>query len=524
MELSILLTGATGNMGRQALRLLCQQQNFRVKALARDTLLNHKILLPYLKQQNFSVVWGDIYDFETVLEAVHDVDIVLHTGALVSPAADLHPQKAMEVNYGGTLNLLEAIADLGKNDTLYFVNIGTIAETGDRMPPIHWGRIGDPIKPSIYDYYAVSKVAAERIVIESKIKNWVSLRQTGMMSKYMTEIRNPIITHNHLYNVLEYVSDRDSGLLLLNLCRKLRNGKLPGDFWHHIYNIGGGKTCRANSLELISNSFKCFGIKEMGDVFNPRWFATRNFHGHYYLDSDRLNDILEFRTDSMNYFYDSFEKGYGYLTHISRAAAKIPPIQGLIKKGVKATFKRLAYEKHGTMHAVKNNLEPKIAAFWSNRQVWEQLPDNLKDFPAFNDWDKVILINHGYPDKNTEALLSLEDVCGAALHRGGKCLSKEMRQGDWRTKLQFRCAFGHTFEASPRLILQGGHWCPVCENKSWNYSERAKVDPFFAEVWTPLHHHQETPYEYPKIVSPENIQNIIQDGKTRKTFVEGSAN
>ena len=35
-----------------------------------------------------------------------------------------------------------------------------VAETGDRMPPVHWGRVGDPIKPSMFDYYAVSKVAA----------------------------------------------------------------------------------------------------------------------------------------------------------------------------------------------------------------------------------------------------------------------------------------------------------------------------------------------------------------------------
>ena len=44
---------------------------------------------------------------------------------------------------------------------------GTVAATGDRMPPIHWGRIGDPLKPSIYDFYAVTKIAGERAVLES---------------------------------------------------------------------------------------------------------------------------------------------------------------------------------------------------------------------------------------------------------------------------------------------------------------------------------------------------------------------
>ena len=49
-----------------------------------------------------------------------------------------------------------------------------------------------------------------------------------------------------------------------------------------------------------------------------------------------------------------------------------------------------------------------------------------------------------------------------------------MKIVDWRQKLKFKCAFGHGFEASPRLILEGGHWCPECEMKSWNYGERAK--------------------------------------------------
>ena len=57
-------------------------------------------------------------------------------------------------------NIIDCIRKQGRADQVKFVYIGTVAETGDRMPPIHWGRVGDPIKPSMFDYYAVSKVAA----------------------------------------------------------------------------------------------------------------------------------------------------------------------------------------------------------------------------------------------------------------------------------------------------------------------------------------------------------------------------
>ena len=93
---------------------------------------------------------------------------------------------------------------------------------------------------------------------------------------------------------------------------------------------------------------------------------------------------------------------------------------------------------------------------------------------------------------------------GAAAFRGGELLSDAMETGDWKTGLRFRCAFGHEFEASPRLVLEGGHWCPECERRSWNYGNRARVDPFFAQVWDPLHAPDEL-REYPKTVTASEV-------------------
>ena len=210
--------------------------------------------------------------------------------------ADRYPEAAMRTNYGSTVNIIRAKspAGLGKIKLVY---IGTVAQTGDRMPPIHWGRVGDPIKPSIHDYYAVSKVAAERAVIESGLKYWVSLRQTGIISRKMIEIDDPIIFHNCLDNVLEYVTDKDSGVLLKNCC-----GDLPEDFWGHIYNIGGGPDCRLSTYEMFKTLFELLGIKNLENVLDSKWFALRNFHGQYFLDSDKLNDYLNFRSQGKEYF------------------------------------------------------------------------------------------------------------------------------------------------------------------------------------------------------------------------------
>ncbi len=63
-----------------------------------------------------------------------------------------------------------------------FVYIGTVAETGDRMPPIHWGRVGDPIKPSMFDYYAVSKV---KLYIKSMVSSKLTAEKEELIYSFI---------------------------------------------------------------------------------------------------------------------------------------------------------------------------------------------------------------------------------------------------------------------------------------------------------------------------------------------------
>ena len=198
----VFITGATGTMGLASLKKMLKDSDKQdIVILSLDTERDRKILKPYQNKKGLKIIWGDLTDYDIVLKCVKGCDIILHIAAFVSPAADYHPKQAMKINYGSTRNLINAIYELGQENHTRFVYIGTVAETGDRMPPIHWGRVGDPIKPSIFDYYAVSKVAAERLVIESGLRYWVSLRQTGIIGKAMSEIDDAIIFHLSLIHI-----------------------------------------------------------------------------------------------------------------------------------------------------------------------------------------------------------------------------------------------------------------------------------------------------------------------------------
>lgn len=502
---TIFLTGATGGMGFQGLiRMIESSDIYNTLILARDSEKNRTLLKDYLNTPGLEIVWGDLNDYDTVYKCIEKSQMVLHVAAFVSPAADYYPKQAMKNNYGSTRNLLKAIHDQGRDQEYKFVYIGTVAETGDRMPPIHWGRVGDPIKPSMFDYYAVSKIAAERLVIESDLKYWVSLRQTGIIGPAMSKIRDAIMFHNCFDNVLEYVSDRDSGILLEHLARYDTESTLDEAFWGHIYNIGGGKSCRVSTGDMYKALYGAIGITDLSVILKPKEQATRNFHGHFYLDSNKLENYLHFRHDSIQYYYDSYLKELGGTATAAKVICKLPGGQKLMGSIMGGMFKKIAKSEHGTVHFIEAGLDDKIDAYWGSRKAWEALPDNYNDIEHFTNWDNVIRLDHGYDESKPESELTLDDMRKAAKFRGGECLSSEMKPGDWRTPLEFKCAFGHIFKASPRLVLEGGHWCDECERKSWNYGARAKVDPFFAQVWNPLHEANEM-REYPKEVSELDV-------------------
>lgn len=498
---TVFITGATGGMGFESLKQIVEdidKQNIII--LVRDSEKNKKLLEPYLSQKGLTVKWGDLTNYQNVYDCVKESDIILHIAAFVSPAADYYPEKAMKNNLGSTKNLIDAVIEQGREEEVKFVNIGTVAETGDRMPPVHWGRVGDPLKPSMFDYYAVSKIAAERYVIESGLKYWVSLRQTGIIGKAMASIVDAIMFHNCLDNVLEYVSDRDSGRLMKNLCLYTATEQLSEDFWGHIYNIGGGESCRISTYEMYEKLYGDIGFTNLDHVIDPKWYATKNFHGHFYEDSDKLEEFLHFRSDSLEYFYDAYKENLGATVGVSKLICRLPGGQKFMGAMMKKVFLKQALTEHGTVHFIRDNIVDHIEAYWGSKRAWEKLPAKLSEMKHFKDWDKKIHLDHGYDETKPENELCLDDMNGAAQFRGGQCNSTDMKIGDWAGKLDFTCAFGHTFKASPRLILEGGHWCPECERKSWNYGERAKKDPFFAQVWNPLHEQDEM-REYKKAVS-----------------------
>ncbi|MGI8334281.1 NAD-dependent epimerase/dehydratase family protein [Actinomadura scrupuli] len=465
----VFLTGVTGNWGRYILREFAKRADrFEVTALVLPGEADRAIIARHEDMDGLTVVFGDLLDYAAVEACVRDADFVLHVAAVVSPFADDHPELAHRVNVGSARNIIRAVKARPDPSATGVVMIGSVAETGDRNPPHHWGRVGDPLRVSRYDEYGQSKILAERELVESGLPRWAWLRQTGIFHPGLLEIRDPIMTHSPFAGVMEWVSVEDAARLMANICED----GVPEEFWGGVHNIGGGQTWRLTNWELQTRTSGALGVKDVTKWYDRNWFATRNFHGHWYTDSDRLEELVPFRQDTFD-------------AALARAVAAHPRLKlaGTIPAWMVKHFvlKPLTRRPRGTMAFVRGGDEARINAYFGSRREWEAIGDWSTFRPPRADRTPHLL-DHGYDETKDPARWNTADMVEAAAFRGGRLLSGSMTTGDISTPLEWECTLGHIFTGSPRLILTAGHWCPSCVTDPAGYLQQAERNHFLAQL------------------------------------------
>lgn len=504
------LTGITGNMGKIVFENLLVHKNLHLKVLVRDSSANKKKLSKYENNPNIEIIWGDLLDYSSVFKGIENSDYVVHIGGMVSPFCDKKPYLTLKTNITAAENITKAVLSLPNKDKIKVCYIGSVAETGSRNYPIHWGRTGDPIKASIFDHYAISKIIAERIFVESGIKNWVILRISGIIYPNILKQLEPIVFHVPLNGVLEWCTVEDSGKVIEKMIIEDLNGKLNNkNFWNHFFNVGSGENYRITNYEFEDYILTSLGLPGPKSLFNPDWFALKNFHGHFYADSDNLEDLLHFRENLP--IKDYFTRLTGQIEFYFGLSKYIPHF--LIVPAVKLFMKRLCNtKKFGTLDWKYYKDNDRITAYFGTYEDWEKIGQDwnkfeLKKYETKTSESEKYKLNHGYDENKDESELDINDMKKAAEFRGGELLSETMKKGDLQTKLKWKCNYcKNEFDASPCLILLGGHWCPNCyiPEKKWDYDNIAKVNPFFAQVWYNDHNKEENNSYYFDEIFQEN--------------------
>lgn len=147
-----LVTGGAGFIGSNLVaRLLRNGEKVRVI----DNLSTGKTenLEPFLNQIDF--INGDIRYLNTVMEAMRDVDYVLHQAALPSvPRSVETPLESNDVNTNGTLNILYAAKEANVKRVIYAASSSAYGES-PTLPKVETMQTS-PLSP-----YAVNKLSGE---------------------------------------------------------------------------------------------------------------------------------------------------------------------------------------------------------------------------------------------------------------------------------------------------------------------------------------------------------------------------
>ena len=153
-QTTILITGGAGFIGSN----LCEyflSKDYKVVCLDNFATGHKHNISDFLGNKNFTLIEGDIRNFEQCKNAVQNVDYVLHQAALGSvPRSINDPITTNDVNITGFLNMLVASRDAKIKRFIYAASSSTYGDS-EKLPKVE-DIIGKPLSP-----YAITKYVNE---------------------------------------------------------------------------------------------------------------------------------------------------------------------------------------------------------------------------------------------------------------------------------------------------------------------------------------------------------------------------
>ena len=106
---SFLITGGTGSFGSATVQKLLDQKVRKIVIFSRDEKKQHDLRLSYKGNNKINFIVGDIRDYESVKNALCNIDYVFNAAALKQvPTAEIFPLESLKTNTIGAENLIRA--------------------------------------------------------------------------------------------------------------------------------------------------------------------------------------------------------------------------------------------------------------------------------------------------------------------------------------------------------------------------------------------------------------------------------
>lgn len=157
----VLITGGAGFLGRHLCRRLSKEGH-------------ELVVLDLVENPEFATTIADIRDADEMKKHIKNVDVVFHLAALIQAGESVQePQKYIDSNISGSLNVLEAMRENGVSTIIFSSTAAVYGEP--EVIPITEQSVTMPINP-----YGMTKLAMEALV-----SSYVQAHQlTGIALRY----------------------------------------------------------------------------------------------------------------------------------------------------------------------------------------------------------------------------------------------------------------------------------------------------------------------------------------------------
>jgi len=295
--MKILITGAFGNIGKAVI----EEAHKRNHEIVIFEIENKKTRKDAEKYRNIvtEVIFGDIRNFEDVKKAVRESEIVIHLAAIIPPTSKKHRELTMDINYGGTVNLVTAIKQTKQNIPFIFTSSASV------MGPtqLQNGKVdrNDPLV--VTGNYEESKIKCEDF-LKNNADNYLVFRLAGVLPTFSAlsfvaafPFLEEIFDMHHDMR-LEMIMAEDVATALVTGAEKLTSGNIQKN---QAYILGGGEK---NGWQLRGGEFLSRLFGPLSLPMPDQKYFTQDINS-YHLDwYDTKEAQQEF--DYQNYTFDDY--------------------------------------------------------------------------------------------------------------------------------------------------------------------------------------------------------------------------
>jgi UDP-glucose 4-epimerase len=297
--MKILVTGAFGNIGKAVI----EEAHKRNHEIVVFEIKNKKTRKDARKYRNKvkEVVFGDIRNFEDVKKAVEEAEIVIHLAAIIPPTSKKQRELTMDINYGGTVNIVSAIKQTKQNISFIFTSSASVMGPTQLQNKL----VNRDDLLVITGNYEESKIKCEDF-LKNNADNYLVFRLAGVLPSFSALSFVAVfpfleeVFDMHPDMRLEMIMAEDVATALVTAAEKLKSGNTQKN---HAYILGGGEKngSQLRGGEFLSRLFGSLSLPMLDQKYFTQdinsyhldWYDTREAQQEFDYQNHTFDDYLK---------------------------------------------------------------------------------------------------------------------------------------------------------------------------------------------------------------------------------------